>query len=190
MGELKGFVVLMLLTAVLFAASNTLVKSSLPVVCKHDKNAPSPKAIIIHYNTLIIRHLEDPCFVKTIEVLYSKDKVTRTLLTTKPMAKVAPDVTVTLPKPPYTLTVIYADMANNTGRLSWTITAEPYTTHYLVTMVATGGSAVVQINPPPNKPLLPQPYADPSFQASVMTLLAIAAFIYGAIRFFTSGRSS
>jgi len=156
--------------------------AALPI-CENDRNAPSPHAIALHYNTLIISKMQDPCLVKLIEVVYSKNNLTKTVVLTTPMASVVPDIAITLLQPPFTLSVIYADGANNTATLTWTVTALPYTTHYLVTMIVTNGGTVVQINGPPNKPLMAQPYSDPGFQASVATLLAVAAFIVGLVRY-------
>lgn len=157
-----------------------------PQECVGDLSAPSPKLIAIDHNRLLIESLSDPCTVALLEVIYSKNNSTKTLLSTTPNVKTLDFVQVELPDPPYTLTIMYADKANNTGTLSWTITAEPYTLHPLVTMVVQGQSAVVQIMGPPHKPLLPQRYSDPQFQTGILTILSVLAFAYGLVRFFKS----
>ncbi len=165
-----------------------LVFTALPIsavsTCSADTNAPSPQLIGIRYNLLILKHLKDPCLVKLVEVIYSKGNVTKTLLSTTPYMVDYPGTTVLLPSPPFTLSVIYADTANNTATLTWTITALPYTLHALVTMVTKGAQAFVQILGPPQKPFLPRQYADPSFQTQVFTSLSVLAFLVGLVRFF------
>ena len=170
--EGKKVLVLLMLAPILLAG------------CSGDKSAPSPKAIILHYNTLIIKDLMDPCKVKVLEIIYSRGNQTHTLVSARPMVNTVKEVAVTLPSPPLNLTVLYADMANNTGTISWSITAYPYTTHYLEKMVSSGGAAVVQILMPPNKPLLPREFSDPSVQSGILTVLSIVAFVIGLVRWY------
>ena len=173
MKDKKLLISLLILSSLAFGLSNK---------CIGDLSAPSPKLIAIDHNILIINSLTDPCKVALLEVIYSKGNITKTLVSVTPNVETLAHLEVKLPRPPYTLTIIYADQANNTGTLSWTVTAEPYTLHPLVTMVVQGQSAVVQILGPPHKPLLPQKYSDPQFQATILTVLTLIAFIYGLVR--------
>jgi len=178
----KAFALLVTLAALGLAATQA---------CPGDFSAPSPKLIVMHYNTVIIKDLLDNCYVKLLEVAYSKGNVTKTILATKPMVKTVKKVEVTIPvKPPYTLTILYADLNNNTGTLTWKIDAEPFTVHTLVKMVMRGASAIVQILGPPEKPLLPRLYADPGTQTTVINILSVIAFLIGLIKYMFFSRSA
>ena len=153
----------------------TLALLKLVAGCVNDHAAPAPDYILLYSNTVSVINIYDPCGVKFVKIIV-KGKGFQ--VETEGRGNHWSGGLTFPPKVPVTITVMYADKANNTGKLSWTVRFLPYTTHTLAWKTITGNQAVFLVGPPPNKPLLPRPWSDPHFQSGVVFLLMISALAY------------
>ncbi len=153
----------------------TLALLKLMATCTADKAPPAPDYVLLYSNTISVVNLFDPCGVKFVKII-AKGKGFE--VETQGKGNHWSGALTFPPKTPVTIMITYADNANNTGSLSWTISFLPYTTHTLAWKTITGNQAIFLVGPPPNKPLLPRQWSDPNFQSGVVLLLMIVSLAY------------
>jgi len=156
-----------------------------PAVALKCFGPPSPKRIIIYENTLKVIKLSDPCRVKflNITVIFDGKTFVKAL---KYNAK-AVNANIILPHTtPLTVTLAYSNYGGKTGSLKWTFKYLPYTTYTLVKLTSTVSKGTLRffviVNPPPEKPLLPKLYGDPSIPAGILSLAIIVAAVVGLVK--------
>ncbi len=163
----------------------TILVLSVPLKAVVCPNPPSPKEILLYENTLSIVGLSDVCKVKYVNITIIYDNITKTFVHKYNEKTV--NMIITLPtKTPLTVTLRYSNYGNKVGSLKWAISYLPYTTYTLVKMTSVLSGTVLRyfvlVNPPPNKPLLPEIFGDPKIQSSILVVAIALSSLVGLIK--------